>query len=90
MSYQGRNRTIKNPNATTNKGKRSITVSEYIQRNEFRKNRTWRLSGGKWYVDCEGVWLLEKDFNRLFPIPIVPNFNHDVTNADRRNIYLYE
>lgn len=85
-----RNRTKKNRFAKSNEGKQLMTVSEYIERMEFRKNRTWTLNDNKWYVDCEGVLLAEKDFNRLFPAPVVFSFNHDITGIDSRKSYLHK
>ncbi len=84
------NRTIKNKYAACNKGKHSMGIGEYLERIYFRQNCMGRLVDGVMSVLVNGVWLSKEDFDKLYPAPIVPHFNHDITNIDLTRRYLYE
>lgn len=80
---------IKNKFAECNKGKQSMGIGEYIEKKQFRKNVLWRLISGEMFVELNGVLITEEMFNRLFPEPVVPHFNHDITNIDSTRKWMY-
>lgn len=83
-------RSIKQKYAECNKGKQSMSVGEYLERINFRKNRTWTLLDGQWFVEVAGMILGEEDFNKLYPAPVVPTFTYDRTNCDGSKKWMFE
>lgn len=64
----------------------NMTISEYIQIKEIRKNTTAMLSDGKWYRLHMGRWITEEQFNEELPPPIyLGNYKK---NPDSRKFYL--
>ena len=50
------------------KAKITHSISEYIQKNQARKNAQWALRDGKWFFSFfPGVWMHEESFEEYFP-----------------------
>lgn len=81
---------IKNKFAQTNQGKQVMSVGEYIERMYFRQQCFATLVNGVMRVLVNGVWLSDKEFDKLYPKPVVQNFNHDATNVDGTRKWMYE
>ncbi len=63
------------------------SISEYIEKNERRKNVRWRIHGGKWFFELfPGFWQHEISFDRFFPKYDYEKFNHKGLNQDKTKI----
>lgn len=84
------NRTKKNKHAECNKGKQSISIAEFLEKKYFRSSFPANLTDGIMKINVNGVWVSPQDFDKLYPMPVVINFNHDATGIDPRKTYLHQ
>lgn len=63
------------------------SITEYIEKNERRKNVHWRIQGGKWFFQLfPGFWQHEQSFDKYFPKYKYERFNHKGLNQDKTRI----
>ena len=62
--------------------KNSMSVSEYVSRNEERRMCPGKIKNGEMFVFWNGSWVSAEFFNSAIPAPIVHSFLNDVTNID--------
>lgn len=67
--------------------KTTHSITEYIEKNEIRKNVRWRIQGGKWFFEMfPGFWQHEQSFDRFFPKYEFERFNDKGLNPDKTRI----
>ena len=67
--------------------KTTHSITEYIEKNERRKNVRWRIYDGKWFFEMfPGFWQHEQSFDRFFPKYEFERFNSKGLNSDKTKI----
>jgi len=87
MSYQGRSRT-KNRFHEANKHKQYISIANYVERLEERKQCPARIVNGEMEILFHGHWVTPEEFDKCLPEPIVISFSFDATNVDKTRAFL--
>lgn len=64
----------------------NMTASEYVKIKEIRTNATAEIRDGKLWVLWNGKWILNEQFNAMFPLPQTLYMAKD--NPDKRKDYL--
>jgi hypothetical protein len=63
------------------------SISEYIKRNNDRKNVRWRFSDGELMFEYDiGLWFNEKNFDALVPYYEYKKFNEKGINPDGKRL----
>jgi hypothetical protein len=62
-----------------------MTIHEYLERKYFRINTLAMIKGGKMYRLVNGRWMPEREFERIFPLPLKVGMK---PNPDSRKTYL--
>jgi len=88
MSYQGRKNTMKNRFSQESLKKQSMTIGEYVERLEERRQYPARIINGVMEVCFMGHYISVEEFDKLVPAPIVHSFAHDISNVDTTRKWL--
>jgi hypothetical protein len=63
------------------------SITEYIEKNQQRKNARWKIADGKWSFEVvNGVWGSVELFDESFPIYEYQKFNDKGSNPDGTKI----
>ncbi len=62
-----------------------MNIHQYLERKYFRMNTTAKLENGKMYRLVNGRWMTQKEFDRIFPLPLKVGMK---PNPDGRKTYL--
>ena len=62
-----------------------MNIHQYLERKYFRLNTTAKLENGKMYRLVNGRWMTQKEFDRIFPLPLKVGMK---PNPDSRKTYL--
>ena len=67
--------------------KTTHNITEYIEKNQTRKNVRWCIRDGKWFFELfNGFWQHEQSFDRFFPKYEYIKFNEKGINPDKTKI----
>jgi len=54
------------------------------------ENYRGRISCGEYFIEVDGVWMSQKEFDKEYPKPFVVDFLGDATNPDSTKNYLHK
>lgn len=78
---------FKNPDRAGHKKK--ITISDWMKKRQFSKDRKWSLINGRMTTEVNGKIYTKKEFEKKYPVPSVPNFNVNTENPNSNKLCLH-
>ena len=67
--------------------KTTYSISEYIKKNQLRKNARWKIANREWLFEMQnGVWGSIELFDEFYPIYEYIRFNDKGINPDKTKI----
>lgn len=87
MSYSSGRLTRKNKYSEVNMH-RHQSIKEHLEKIAYRNSFSARCINGVCEVDFHGHFIPLAEFNKLVPLPIVNDFNADLTNVDKTKAFM--
>lgn len=67
--------------------KQTHNITEYIKKNQERKNIRWLLKDTEWFFEMQdGIWASEEMFDEFYPKYDYVKFNDKGTNPDKTKL----
>jgi len=67
-----------------------ITIGEYLKYTEARKQFLGRIAKGKMKILFYGKWITQKQFDKVMPPIIMPDFLANLNNVDTTKLWMHQ
>ncbi len=67
---------------------KTVSIREHLEKIAYRSSFPARCINGGVQVNFHGHFISVEEFNKLVPLPIVNNFNTDLTNVDKTKSFM--